>query len=176
MLLPIENLAEAMSFLTVYDLGAVLFTSGTFFWLAEEALSKFPLRFFECVTIMPQFGSGGIAVYSEDVNGKYECVSVGGEDSKARLTAMLRNAVVQHLHVYTGYWQRTEDITIRDEIFLKIDCMRLNVESKPDQHTVLAFLERFRNIKKLYVRRVKGDSSAIAAYCAHQGIHLEMCQ
>ncbi|KAH7700909.1 hypothetical protein AAVH_31967, partial [Aphelenchoides avenae] len=60
---------------------------------------------------------------------------------------MLRNAVVHHLHVYTGYWQRFEDITIRDEIFLKIDCMRLNVESSADQRTVYALLERFRNVK-----------------------------
>ncbi|KAH7717668.1 hypothetical protein AAVH_14949 [Aphelenchoides avenae] len=176
MLLPAENLAEALGFLSVYDLGAVLFTSRTFFRLAEECLSKFQLRFFKCVTIMPQFGSGGIAVYSEDVKGKYECVTVGGEDSKTRLTAMLRNAVVQHLHVYTGYWQRIEDITFRDEIFLKIDSMHLNVESAADQHTVVALLQRFRNIKKMCVRRVKGDSAAIAAYCAKQGIHVEMCQ
>ncbi|KAH7707417.1 hypothetical protein AAVH_25347 [Aphelenchoides avenae] len=158
MLLPTENLAEAMGFLTVYDLGAVLFTSRTFFRLTDEALSKFLLRSFKCVTIMPQFGSGGIAVYSEDENGKYECVSVGGDHSNAVLTAMLRNAVVQHLHVYTGYWQRIEDITIRDKIFLKVECMRLNVESTPGQHTVLALLERFRNIKVTFWNSYHSDN------------------
>ncbi|KAH7714500.1 hypothetical protein AAVH_18157 [Aphelenchoides avenae] len=148
MLIATENLAEVLGFHSVYDLGAVLFTSRMFSRLAQECLSKFILRSFKCVTIMPQFGSGGIAVYSEDVNGKYECISVGGDDSKAVLTAMLRNAVVQLLHVYTGYWQRTEDITIRNEIFLKIDTMRLNVESDAaDQHTVVALLQRFRNVK-----------------------------
>ncbi|KAH7668204.1 hypothetical protein AAVH_42956, partial [Aphelenchoides avenae] len=117
------------------------------FRLAGECLSKFTLRFFKCVTIMPQFASNSVAVYSEDVNGKYECVAVEGEDSKARSTAMFRHAVVQHLHVYTGYWQRSEDIPIDEEVFLQIDCLRLNVESTTSQQTVVALLERFRNIK-----------------------------
>lgn len=93
-------------------------------------------------------------MFTEDADGKCDVVAVEGKDSKVVLTAMLRYVVVQQLHVYTGYWRYIEDVPIHAETFLKIDCMRLNIETPVNPHTAVTLLQRFRNIKVTFRLRV----------------------